>query len=154
MLGVPREWFIPDVIYGHGETDQFGNDLYPVSKLDQPERWWDLVRADDAVITQVDDGHPSPAGTGYELTSSASTPTLVAEMLVVLDPRPGERVLEIGTGTGWNAALLASALGAGNVTSVEVDPTVATHARSALDRAGFSAVTVITGEGLDGWPAG
>jgi len=60
------------------------------------------------------------------------------------------RVLEIGTGTGWNTALLAHRLGGNNVTSMEIDPAISTHARSALEAAGFGTVTMITGDGTLG----
>lgn len=65
---------------------------------------------------------------------------------------PGHRVLEVGTGTGYNAALLAHRLGATSVTSVEIDPALATAARVALKKAGFGAVTVVTGDGTLGHP--
>jgi protein-L-isoaspartate O-methyltransferase len=71
-------------------------------------------------------------------------------MLDELRPDPGQRVLEIGTGTGWHAALLAHLVGAENVTSIEVDPCVADRARVAL--AGHGKVTVITGDGAAGHP--
>jgi protein-L-isoaspartate O-methyltransferase len=73
-------------------------------------------------------------------------------MLDELRPHPGQRVLEIGTGTGWHAALLAHLVGAEYVTSVEVDPVVAERARAALDSAGYGKVTVITGDGAAGHP--
>ncbi len=66
---------------------------------------------------------------------------------------PGMRVLEIGTGTGYTAALLAERLGARNVTSIEVDPDLAARARAALERAGYREVTVITGDGARGCSA-
>jgi protein-L-isoaspartate(D-aspartate) O-methyltransferase len=75
-------------------------------------------------------------------------------MLTELGARAGERVLEIGTGTGWNAALLAHTVGAENVTTIEVDPAVAAHARAALDATGYGAVTTIVGDGAVGWPNG
>lgn len=62
-------------------------------------------------------------------------------------------VLEIGTGTGWNAGLLAHRLGSGNVVSVEIDPAVAKQARDALERAGLSPEAV-HGDGVEGWPDG
>ncbi|MDQ2709050.1 MAG: methyltransferase domain-containing protein [Actinomycetota bacterium] len=73
-------------------------------------------------------------------------------MLHELDPQPGMRVLEIGTGTGWNAALLAELVGPHNVTTIEVDPAVAEAARQRLTAARFADVTLITGDGLLGWP--
>lgn len=100
----------------------------------------------------MDDGHPAgEAGWGFEVTSSASMPAVVAQMLAALDAEPGMRVLEIGAGTGYNAALLAHRLGAENIVSVEVDPAVAEHARHALAATGFSAVTVVTGDGAEGY---
>lgn len=105
------------------------------------------------MITQVDDGHPvGPGEIGDNVTSSASMPKVVAMMLKHLNLHGGERVLEIGTGTGWNAALLAHRLGADRVTSIEIDPGVSAHARTALSDAGFGGVTVITGNGAFGYP--
>ncbi|ASO21833.1 protein-L-isoaspartate O-methyltransferase [Actinoalloteichus hoggarensis] len=75
-------------------------------------------------------------------------------MLAALDPQPGDRVLEIGTGTGWNAALLRHRVGAaGRVTTIEVDPGLAESARRALAAADVAA-EVVTADGTAGWPAG
>jgi protein-L-isoaspartate O-methyltransferase len=74
-------------------------------------------------------------------------------MLGALDVEPGMRVLEIGTGTGYNAALLAHRLGAQNITSAEIDAGLAEHARRALSATGYP-VTVITGDGALGYPPG
>ncbi|MGH3812203.1 MAG: methyltransferase domain-containing protein, partial [Pseudonocardiaceae bacterium] len=120
---------------------------------EHPEQWRALASGPDFVITQVDDGHPAgPGQVGDDVTSSASMPQVVARMLTHLDVHGGQRVLEIGTGTGWNAALLAHRLGAERVTSIEVDPRVATHARTALRDTGFGKVTVVTGDGALGYP--
>ena len=69
-------------------------------------------------------------------------------MIRVLHLEPGMRVLEVGTGTGWNAACLA-ALGA-EVVSVEIDDGIAERARTSLRLAGYGHVTVITGDGERG----
>jgi protein-L-isoaspartate(D-aspartate) O-methyltransferase len=92
----------------------------------------DAVYADDAVVTRDEGGVP---------TSSSSQPSLMARMLAQLDVRPGDRVLEIGAGTGYNAALLA-ALGAA-VTTVELQPEVAAAAREHLHAAGVASAGVI-----------
>lgn len=85
--------------------------------------------------------------------SSASAPGVVGGMLEQFDIRPGHRVLEIGAGTGYNAALLAHLVGpAGVVTTVEYDAAVTQSAREALARAGNGDVTVICGDGTFGWP--
>jgi hypothetical protein len=62
-------------------------------------------------------------------------------------------VLEIGTGTGYSAALLCHRLGAENITSVEIDPSVADHAGAALRQAGYLPRLLI-GDGLAGYPPG
>jgi protein-L-isoaspartate O-methyltransferase len=60
--------------------------------------------------------------TGQEPASSSSQPSLMVRMLEALDLHDNDRVLEIGTGTGFNAALLCHRLGDRNVYSVDVDP--------------------------------
>jgi protein-L-isoaspartate(D-aspartate) O-methyltransferase len=109
----------------------------------------DLERAyaDDAVLTKLDaDGHP---------ISSSSQPAIMALMLEQLDVRPGQRVLEIGAGTGYNAACLACLTGdAGLVTTVEIDDDLAIGAREHLAASGFGEVSVVCGDGGLGWPPG
>jgi protein-L-isoaspartate(D-aspartate) O-methyltransferase len=96
----------------------------------------ELAYADDAVVTHDEGGVP---------TSSSTQPSLMARMLELLDVAPGARVLEIGTGTGYNAALLA-VLGA-DVTTVELQPEVAVAAVAHLRAAGIDGVRVVTGDG-------
>lgn len=118
---VPRHLFIPDTVW---RLNGSGRRLVPLCHRVDPGRWLALAYADAPLDTQVDDGHPG-AGGGVEVTSSASRPSAVAGMLGALALGPGMRVLEIGTGTGWKAALLANRVGAGNVVTIEVDPDVA-----------------------------
>jgi protein-L-isoaspartate(D-aspartate) O-methyltransferase len=81
-------------------------------------------------------------------TSSASAPGIVAAMLAQLDVRPGHRILEIGAGTGYNAALLAHLAGpSGHVTTVELDRGIAAEAEKALAAAGYGHVTVAADDG-------
>ncbi|WP_353942809.1 methyltransferase, FxLD system [Streptomyces sp. HUAS MG91] len=80
--------------------------------------------------------------------SCASVPSIVAMMLAQLDAQPGDNVLEVGAGTGYNAALLAELVGAGRVTTVDIDSDVALHARTTLNTAGYSRVKVIERDGL------
>ena len=83
--------------------------------------------------------------------SCISVPTVVAMMLGQLDPQPGDRVLEIGAGTGYNAALLAELVGpTGSVTTIDIHPDVTDHARRALDSTGYDRVRVVTGDGVLG----
>jgi protein-L-isoaspartate O-methyltransferase len=75
-------------------------------------------------------------------------------MLAALEVRAGQSVLEIGTGTGWNAALLSHLVGEhGRVVTIEVDPQLAQDARQTLTSAGFHPA-VITGDGVGGYPPG
>lgn len=67
-----------------------------------------------------------------------------------LDLKPGSRVLEVGTGTGWNAAIMAA--GGAIVTTVEIEADLASHTRAALDRAGYPEVRVVCGNGESGVP--
>lgn len=99
----------------------------------------------DASIVTQHDAHGMP-------TSSSSQPAIMAQMLERLDVREGQRVLEIGAGTGYNAALLATLVGArGRVVSVELDPRTAGAARKALAAASYRA-RVVTGDGREGVP--
>ncbi|MEV0313501.1 methyltransferase, FxLD system [Nonomuraea fuscirosea] len=87
--------------------------------------------------------------------SSASSPKLVAEMLEQLDIQPGHRVLEIGAGTGFNAALMAELVGPdGHVVTIDIDDDLVEGARRGLRAAGYEQVEVICGDGADGHPAG
>lgn len=82
-------------------------------------------------------------------TSSASAPGAVAVMLEWLDVQDHHRVLEIGTGTGYNAALLCHHLGSANVYSLDIDPTLADQAQLALKNLGYQP-TVTTADGYAG----
>jgi hypothetical protein len=83
--------------------------------------------------------------------SSASGLGIVVAMLTQLDPRPGQRVLEVGAGTGYNAALLRHIVGPqGSVTTVDIFADAATEARDHLAAAGYGDVTVVCGDGQVG----
>jgi protein-L-isoaspartate(D-aspartate) O-methyltransferase len=150
---VPRHAFLPELVWRQDRDCASDCDLVPLRRAEDPQRWLELAYANSSVSTQVDDGHPAGEdGCGFEVTSSASMPAVVAQMLTALEVEPGMRVLEIGTGTGYNAALLAHQLGAPHVLSVEIDPALAEHARHTLAAAGYGAVSVITGDGAEGYP--
>jgi protein-L-isoaspartate(D-aspartate) O-methyltransferase len=87
--------------------------------------------------------------------SCASVPSVVAMMLDQLRVRQGDHVLEIGTGTGYNAALLAELAGpAGQVTTIDIDSEVTAQARQALAATGYEHVRVLTCDGNHGEPSG
>lgn len=147
---VPRSLFLPDLVWAYDMTTRAS---VPVGRDVDAQEWERVAYANVPLVTQWDDGHHTGTDPGTVATSSASMPSVVAGMLRDLDVSDGMRVLEIGTGTGWNAALLARRLGDENVVSVEIDATVAQQARAALSRAGDSP-EVIHSDGGDGWPDG
>ncbi|GAA4687214.1 methyltransferase domain-containing protein [Streptomyces chumphonensis] len=139
FLGVPRHAFLPETVW-------LGEGLTPCSRADAPEAWLRAAYTDAPVVTQVDDGaDPGPDGERWA-SSSASAPEIVLRMLDLLALEGGERVVEVGTGTGWNAGLLAHRLGSSLVTSVEVDAALAARARANLASVGVEP-RVVTGDG-------
>lgn len=89
---------------------------------------------------------------GDQLVSSASQPAMVALMLEQLALEPGQRVLEVGTGSGYNAALMAHLVGdAGQVISVELELDLSEGAKRHLAAAGFPHVRVVCGDGAAGY---
>lgn len=90
--------------------------------------------------------HPCPIGHGQTI----SQPYIVAYMTEQMELREGEKVLEIGTGSGYQAAVLAE-MGA-KVYSIEIVPELAEHARAVLAAEGYGEVSVLTGDGYKGWP--
>jgi protein-L-isoaspartate(D-aspartate) O-methyltransferase len=100
---------------------------------------------DDAIVTKRD--------AGGQPISSSSQPAIMAIMLDQLDLAPGLRVLEIGAGTGYNAALMRHIVGGdGTVVSVDIDSEVAGQARDHLASAGYPDVTVVAADGAAGYP--
>ncbi|MBB4933410.1 protein-L-isoaspartate O-methyltransferase [Lipingzhangella halophila] len=147
---VPRSLFLPDLVW---PFDPDTGQTVTVDRRDDPDAWNRWAEADAPITIQWDDGQHEGTDPGYLYTSSASMPSIVFRMLRDLDVYPGMRVLEVGTGTGWNAALLSSRLDSENVTTVELDEQVATRARTNLIRAGYSP-TLVTGDGAAGCLAG
>jgi len=92
--------------------------------------------------------HNRPLPIGYGQT--ISQPYMVGWLLDALELRPGMRVLEIGTGCGYQAAVLAAA--GAQVWSVEIRDQLSRRARATLDALGFEQVCLRVGDGADGWP--
>jgi protein-L-isoaspartate(D-aspartate) O-methyltransferase len=95
---------------------------------------------------QAYEDHPLPIGAGQTI----SQPYIVALMTALLDLKPQARVLEIGTGSGYQAAVLSRL--AGEVYTVEIVPQLAERARDTLTRLGYGNVHVRVGDGYRGWP--
>ncbi|MFJ8444404.1 methyltransferase domain-containing protein [Kitasatospora griseola] len=139
---VPRHLFLPPVYWEFVDDVAVRRD-----RVADPEGWLAGAYRDTAAITQWDDG--DEAGGQQDFTSSLSMPTMVARMLGDLDVENGHRVREIGTGPGFNAALLAHRLGAEKVVSIEIDEALARAARGNLAAAGLGRVEVVVGDGAD-----
>ncbi|MGH3874772.1 MAG: methyltransferase domain-containing protein [Pseudonocardiaceae bacterium] len=144
----PRHVFVPNIITlsESGPTTTSGTDF------DQHRSWLEQVYSDDSLVTQYL-AHPSmmmaAAMPLLVSTSSSTMPSLMACMLEALDIHDGHRVLEIGTGTGYNAALLCHRLGSDNVVSIDIDPTLVASARKHLAGLGHHP-TLIVGDGAEG----
>ncbi|WP_265296407.1 50S ribosomal protein L11 methyltransferase [Streptomyces sp. SHP 1-2] len=146
---VPRHQFVPDTIWPGRAGMNRQDDR--VTLEGQPDLWWEAVYRDAPITTQWDNGEYTGPKKGRTPTSSNSMPTMVFTMLDALDVHEGHKVLEIGTGTGWNAALLSHRLGADHVVSVEVDHQTARDARNRLTLAGLHPL-VHVGNGAEGYP--
>ncbi|MGI8690885.1 MAG: methyltransferase domain-containing protein [Thermomicrobiales bacterium] len=108
-----------------------------------PDVSLDRAYANDAVATKF---------AGDVSISSASQPAMVAEMLEQLALAPGMQVLEIGAGTGYNAALLRTLVGpTGHVTTVDIDADITDAARAHLASVGITDIDIITGDGAAGY---
>lgn len=153
VRAVPREVFVPayfEEVAGSAPTR-----FRAVRGGDQG--WLAGVYADRTLVTQLDGRVRARDGGDGDMagapTSSSTLPSLVVRMWRQLDVRPGQRVLEVGTGTGYSTALGAHVLGETAVTSVEYDPDVAAAAAAALAEAGY-APRLVVGDGLRGDPGG
>ncbi|MDH6124943.1 ATP-grasp peptide maturase system methyltransferase [Kitasatospora sp. GP82] len=150
---VPRELFVCEffrVVPGSNPTS------YEAVYRDSPG-WLEVVYADQTLITQLDSSTRPSDTDGAPVTgspsSSSTLPGLVLGMWHQLEVEAGQRVLEIGTGTGYSTALGAHRLGDENLVSIEVDPAVAERAATAIKAAGY-APTLVVGDGLAGHPDG
>ncbi|MFD9036255.1 methyltransferase domain-containing protein [Streptomyces sp. NPDC059567] len=137
---VPRHLFVPSYYVSgtRGYERLWSGDPDPGRRA----RWLRGAYQDEPLATRVRDG---------ELLTSSSQPSLMAQMLDALEVRDGQDVLEIGAGTGYNAALLSHRLGAGHVTTVDLDEEITESARVHLAAAGYRPA-VITGDGARGCP--
>jgi protein-L-isoaspartate O-methyltransferase len=147
---IPRHLFIPSRAWVQHDAE-----IIELDRDRDPQAWWDAVySADTTIITQFNDGAGAPdRTTPGTASSSCPAPTVQFRLLNALHVSGGMKVLEIGTGTGWNAALLAHRLGDHNVVSVEIDPDLARHAVRALAASGHNP-TVDHADGSHGYPLG
>ncbi|MGH3695271.1 MAG: methyltransferase domain-containing protein [Pseudonocardiaceae bacterium] len=107
---------------------------------DDRTEWLDGIYSNETLITELAN-QPVPeqlgGGTAQVITSSSTLPGLMVSMLATLDVQDDHHVLEIGTGTGYNAALLCARVGDRNVTSMDIGPALVNAARHRLAVHGF-----------------
>jgi methyltransferase of ATP-grasp peptide maturase system len=137
---VPRHHFVPRIFVDPAHTGSW--ELVDGTQAGQRERWLNLVYRDNALVTQLSER-------GMFLSSS-SQPSLMARMLEALAFTGGERVLEVGTGTGYNAALLCAGLGSAPVTSIDIDAGLIAVARDRLRELGYTPALAV-GDGAGGY---
>ncbi|MCE7081769.1 ATP-grasp peptide maturase system methyltransferase [Streptomyces sp. ST2-7A] len=155
VLRVPRHLFVPTFFQrtdGPGpttwtpRTGELG-EKEPTSRLE-------TVYSNTTLVTRLD-GDRRPQDVEGPVTgtpaSSSTLPGLVVRMLEESGARTGDRVLEIGTGTGYSTALLCERCGDGSITSVEYDAGAARSARDSLTTLGRHP-TLVVGDGLLGHP--
>ncbi|MEV0263004.1 rRNA adenine N-6-methyltransferase family protein [Streptomyces sp. NPDC050617] len=153
FLTVPREEFVPDrVWWAHPRTDGL---YHVIDRAERPRAWLKAAYVPlAALITQIADGRVRAEDGPTDccaFTSSLSCPAVVVDMLHHFAPQPGDRVLEIGTGSGYNTALLTHR--AGEVVSVEIDRGLAERAAATLRRLGHAPL-VVCADGEQGYAAG
>ncbi|WP_405804495.1 protein-L-isoaspartate O-methyltransferase family protein [Streptomyces sp. NBC_01187] len=135
---VPRHLFLPGGYYTRGT-------FTPVPQ-EPGEDLLERIYADTALMTHVP--KDEDAAGRY---SSTSQPRVIAAMLEALHLAPGTKVLEIGAGTGYNAALIAAVTGT-EVVTLDVSEIIVTEAAQAAERAGEKNITAVTGDGYLGHP--
>jgi protein-L-isoaspartate(D-aspartate) O-methyltransferase len=139
FLSTPREAFIPTFF----EQEKFTWRAHAKESY-APDAWIAAIYRDEPLVTWID-------GQNYA-GSSSSAPTVMAMMLEALAVQPGMHVLEIGTGSGYNAALLAYLVGnPALVTTIDVEEALARSAQQVLD-AVIGPVQVEVGDGYAGIP--
>ncbi|MFI5734219.1 methyltransferase domain-containing protein [Kribbella sp. NPDC051587] len=128
FAAIPRHLFVPT--YYRTETNADGWDSVTGIVDESHPDWLTTVYSNTALVTQLKPIEGQPSSETY--TSSSSMPTVMADMIEELGIRPGMKVLEIGTGTGYNAAILCHLLGDDAVTTLDIDEELVDLARERL----------------------
>ena len=137
-LAQQRERMVEEQLWGRGVRDP--RVLAAMGRVPREE----FISQEDFVNAYGD--HPLPIGAGQ----TVSQPYIVAAMVEALELRPSDRVLEVGTGTGYEAAVLAEL--AAEIWTIERHEELAVKAREILARLGYANVHVIHGDGSLGLP--
>lgn len=144
IAAVPRHEFVPYYYTQNADATWSKVD----GRIGTGDEWLDNIYSDTTFITAIADVQHD-RGVDHLAVSSSTMPGLMARMLESLNVRDGDGVLEIGTGSGYNAALLAHRLGSDNVFSVDVDGELVELARDRLAAVGYTP-TLVTRDGEQG----
>ncbi len=147
---VPRHRFLPAFYLADSSDDRI---VWHWVQADATPEWLDLVYRNETYVTRLEPATMQAVEGGWQgrPASSCPKPSLIARMLEALKVRDGHRVLEIGTGSGYQAALLSERLGCQHVTTIDIDPTLVSTARQRLAGCGYTP-TVATADGAEGYP--
>jgi len=155
-ISLPSSTAQPDVDMDDEQFSQAHQQLVEHAIASQNLQDEDVIRAFSAVprhqfvppeyLDIAYEDHALPIGYGQTI----SQPSLVAYMTEILELKPGQKVLEIGTGSGYQAAILAE-LGFVDVYTIEIVPELAENASNLLRSLGYSNVTVKQADGYYGW---
>lgn len=144
---VPRHQFISRF---KDHTSEDWIELGPKNLTD----YLDVLYGDHSLILKGTEAEFNELG-GFRQLSTISQPSFVLHLLSLLDLKPGHQVFELGTGSGWNAAMISQLIGpTGHLTTFEIIPELARSAQKRLSSLGFHNVSVIEGDGGNGWSDG
>ncbi|MGW6867537.1 methyltransferase domain-containing protein [Streptomyces sp. NPDC054901] len=143
FTSTPRSAFLPDTVWIRDGAGGYRM----LDRTQDPAGWNAAANSDQPLVTEF-----TMLGDERVSLSSASAPSTVARLLEQAKLGPDSRVLEIGTGTGFNAALLCSVLGDGAVVWLDDVPEFSVLAGRSLRALGHRP-TVVTADGTKGWPA-
>ena len=139
-FALARKRMVREQLQGPGRNIRNPRVLAAMAKVPRhrfvPKEYWDEAYED----------HPLPIGYGQTI----SQPFIVAFMTEAIDPQPDDKVLEIGTGSGYQAAILAELVK--EVYTIEIVPELGRRAQRTLEELGYTNVHVRIGDGYRGWP--
>ncbi|MFE3553727.1 methyltransferase [Streptomyces sp. NPDC059193] len=142
VAATPRAAFLPDLVWVRDDNGGY----QPLDRASEPEAWAAVVHSDEPLVTRF-----TILGDARVPLSSASAPSTVVRLLEAAQLTSGSRVLEIGTGTGFNTALLCARCASGSVVSLDNVAELSVLARRSLRAIGHRP-TVVTADGTEGWP--
>ncbi len=135
FTAVPRHALVPRFYRTNDRT------VIDSANPDDAATWLETVYSNKTLVTQI---------TPTDVTSSGTMPGLIAKMLTAIRINTGDNALQVGTGTGYTAALLCERLGSNKVTTIDIDPDLSNDARTRLDHVGYTP-TLVTGNGAHGY---